>query len=663
MWLFLIGCIVIETGGLLAVLFSKYPHLAKGIAVSCIVVGSVLSAIPVISAIVGVSPEVLRAAWNLPVGEFNISLDPLSALFMLPVITLGPLTALYSTEYLKHPQGIGSHYFFYNTLIAAMMLLLTAQNAILFLIVWEIMAISSFFLVTFDDQLSSVREAGWTYLIATHIGVMALLAFFAILGQKTGDYNFNHFIESSHSLSPELATVLFGLSVVGFGSKAGIFPLHIWLPDAHPAAPSHVSALMSGVMIKMGIYGLFRSLAFIGAPPSEWGWTLVALGALASVVGIVYALSQHDLKRMLAYSSVENIGIICMGLGTGILGIAWQNSALSILGFGGAMLHVLNHSVFKGLLFLSAGTVVHETHSKEMNTLGGLLKKMPFTASLFFTGAIAASAIPPFNGFVSEFVLYFAGIKSALTHGIAPITLAAVLLTTLALVGGLAVAAFTKSAGLIFLGEPRVSLDVTPKDPGWRMKAPQLVLAVCAIALGVFSPYLLPFIEAAIQNYSPVMHGAPTPLYDVLQPSLQNIIIVFGLLLALFAVLAATVTILSGGRKSTSERRPVWDCGYARPEPSMQYTPSSYTAPIVNLFRAILRLKIVRIAPNGFFPDSGSFETIIKDRTRESFFAPLFKFAAKILLPFKILQHGHVHIYVIYVAVTLIALLFITAGN
>ena len=262
-----------------------------------------------------------------------------------------------------------------------MTLVLLARNAVLFLSAWELMAVSSFFLVTFEHERESVRSAGWIYLVATHLGTGFLLVLFILMGRETGSMDFTVWAaQGIHA--PELAGMLFLLAVVGFGTKAGFMPFHVWLPEAHPAAPSHVSALMSGAMIKIGIYGLMRSLTFLGAPSIWWGWLLLFVGLASGVLGIIFALAQHDLKRLLAYSSVENIGLITAGLGLGLLGVSYNQPLISILGFGGALLHVLNHSLFKGLLFLAAGSVVHATGTRDTNRLGGLLKKMPWTGAV-----------------------------------------------------------------------------------------------------------------------------------------------------------------------------------------------------------------------------------------------------------------------------------------
>ena len=264
------------------------------------------------------------------------------------------------------------------------------------------MSLASFFLVMFDDEKESVRRAGWIYLVAMHLGTAFLLAMFLLLGQERRLAGFRAALGRARRRSG----VLFLLAVVGFGTKAGFIPLHVWLPEAHPAAPSHVSAVMSGVMIKTGIYGLLRMLTLLGPPPAWWGWTLLGIGVVSGVLGVLFALAQHDLKRLLAYHSVENIGIIALGLGVGLLGISYGNPTMAALGFAGGLLHVVNHAVFKSLLFLGAGSVLHATGTGEIDRLGGLLKRMPVTGATFLVGAAAISGLPPLNGFVSEFLIY-----------------------------------------------------------------------------------------------------------------------------------------------------------------------------------------------------------------------------------------------------------------
>ncbi|MFA6292462.1 MAG: proton-conducting transporter membrane subunit, partial [Victivallales bacterium] len=346
---------------------------------------------------------------TLPFANFAIGIDPLSAFFLLPLLFLSSLCAIYGSEYMERPWGRHDpriSWFFFCLLVTGMMLVVIARNGILFLIAWELMALSSFALVTFENEKKEVRKAGWIYLVASHVGVAFIFAIFAILGNGHGALDFSSF--QTLKTGTVTASVIFIFAMIGFGSKAGFIPLHIWLPEAHPAAPSPVSALMSGIMIKLGIYGILRTMTFLGDPPLWWGVTFIVIGTSSGIIGITFALASHNIKRLLAYSSIENIGIISLGLGLGLAGISCNEPFIAILGIAGALLHVLNHCIFKGLLFLGAGTVLHETGTGDLDKLGGLMKKMPFTGACFMTGSAAISGLPPFNGFISEFLIFLA---------------------------------------------------------------------------------------------------------------------------------------------------------------------------------------------------------------------------------------------------------------
>src|SRR5208337_3084062 len=339
-----------------------------------ILIGCMCGIVPAVRVVLGEPSQSIRMAWDVPYGSLFLELDPLSGFFLIPVFVLCALAAIYGAEYLEAYRGkkaLAPPWFFFNLLVASMVVVILARNGVLFLMAWEMMALSSFFLVTFEDEKESTRQAGWTYLVASHIGTAFLLVLFVLLGRANGSLDFDRFSASSG------APLMFVPALVGFGTKAGFIPLHVWLPEAHPAAPSHVSAVMSAVMIKTGIYGLLRILTFLGPPQAWWGWVLCVVGLTSGILGVLLALAQHDLKRLLAYHSVENIGIIALGLGVGILGVSRRSTMLTVLGFGGGLLHVQNHALFKGLLFLGAGSVLHGAGTREIDHLGGLTKRMP----------------------------------------------------------------------------------------------------------------------------------------------------------------------------------------------------------------------------------------------------------------------------------------------
>ena len=452
---FLAAILLLLIGGAAATVFGSRARPSRLAGQAGAIGGCAIGLAGAVRVLLSGQPQSLFAPSFMPGGTIHLEIDALSAFFLLPVFGLSILTAIYGGSYMSsrgERPGIAASWFHLNLLTAAMALVVAAHDGLLFLLAWEIMALAPFFLVIFDDRQESVRHAAWTYLAATHIGTAFLLVLFVLLGGLAGSSDFAAY-GGVLKATPTLCSVAFILALIGFGSKAGIVPAHVWLPEAHPVAPSHASALMSGAMIKIGIYGLVRILTLLGTPQPWWGWTLIAIGASSGVLGVLFALAQHDLKRLLAYSSVENIGIVLLGIGLGVLGLATGTPALAVIGFAAGLLHILNHSIFKGLLFLGAGAVQHGAHSLELETLGGLLKRMPWTGTAFLIGAAAIVGLPPLNGFVSEFLLFYAGFAAVMDPA-ASIALAGLMaIVAMGLIGGLAAACFAKAFGMVFLGE------------------------------------------------------------------------------------------------------------------------------------------------------------------------------------------------------------------
>ena len=588
-------------------------------------------------------------AWNLPYGSFAVGLDPLTAFFLIPTFLLSGLAAIYAVGYFRPWNGRnpGRFWLFYNALVASMALVLLARNGVLFLVAWEAMALTSFFLVIHDDAADGVPEAGWTYLVASHVGMAFLLALFFLLGRAGGSQDFAAFAAPANS-----AGGLFLLALVGFGTKAGLVPFHVWLPEAHPAAPSPVSAVMSGVMIKTGLYGIVRTLLLLGGVPAWCAWLVLVLGALSGVLGVLFALAQHDLKRLLAYHSVENVGIIAMGIGLGMLGIQVGSPALAALGFAGGLLHVLNHATFKGLLFLGAGAVAHATGTRNVERLGGLLKRMPGTGAAFLVGAVAICGLPPFNGFVSEFLVYAGAFQSILSSGTAAVG-GLVAVVALALIGGLAAACFAKAFGIVFLGEPRTAAAAAAHEVSAWMRGPMVVLAAACLAIGLGAGAALRLVEPAVTQLAgptAALDGNPV---DGLFPISAT---------ALLLALLAGMVVLALARRRLLAKRPVretvtWDCGYAAPTASMQYTATGFAQPLTNGAASILRPRVERHLPEGVFPTVASFHDETPDAAREWLFDPLFRKAARWLGRLRWLQQGRVHGYVLYVVAAAMALL------
>lgn len=453
MQLMLLGIGLILAAGLPGLFSSRAGRGGERLACVMTLGGCITVLFASLALLQGEGPSTISLEWSVPGGTLALGLDPLAACFVLPLLVVVSTGAVYGLKYWPQQDNPATGCklrLFYGLISGAMILLLLARNGILFLMAWEVMALSGFFLITTEDHKEDVRRAGFIYLVATHTGTLALFAMFVLLGQAAGSLD----LPVAGALPATGSTLIFLLALLGFGMKAGLMPLHIWLPGAHAAAPSHASALLSGVMIKTGIYGLVRVTSLFAEIPPWWGWTILLLGAISGVMGVALALAQHDIKRLLAYHSVENIGIIAMGLGLALLGRSYGLTTLMVLALSGCLLHVANHGFFKSLLFLSAGSVIHAVGSRKIDHYGGLLKRQPWTGAMFLGGAVAISGLPPLNGFVSEWLIYL-GAFQPLRHPSSTLAIAVLSAPILALIGGLALACFVKVFGIAFLGEPR----------------------------------------------------------------------------------------------------------------------------------------------------------------------------------------------------------------
>ena len=586
----------------------------------------------------------------------GLAVDALSAFFLFPVFAMGALGSIYGLGYWRqdeHSDNGGKLRLFWGLLVAGMAVVVLARNAVVFLLGWEAMALSAFFLICTEDHVGEVRRAGWIYLVATHLGTLCLFAMFALMRSSTGSFDLSTVLAQPAGMGR--MTAIFVLALIGFGLKAGIMPLHFWLPAAHANAPSHVSAMLSGVMIKMGIYGLVRIMSLLPESPVAWGAIVLALGAVSGVLGVVFAIGQHDLKRLLAYHSVENIGIIVMGLGLAMLGRALGRIDWIVLGLAGALLHVWNHGLFKSLLFLSAGSVVHATHTREIDRLGGLAKAMPWTASMFLVGAVAICGLPPLNGFVSEFLIYV-GLFGTLGSDGGPAWVgAAMAAPVLAMIGALAVACFVKAYGAVFLGSAREAGIQAHEAPA-SMIAPMAMIAGGCVLFGLAPFALAPVLDRAIAPWTAHPPGTSMPL-AVLAPLGW-----VGLLaLALWgAVAAGSVLLLRQLRSRRVTRQCTWDCGYAEPTPRMQYTSSSFAQMLVGLFGWALRPRVHRPDVSGLFPSATRFESHVDDVVLDGQILPLARRVQRWLAALGGMRQGLTQHYVFYILATVILLLLWT---
>jgi len=590
--------------------------------------------------------------WGLPFGPAEFGIDPLTALFLLPIFLVSACCSIYSLGYWPRAENSTAPQLalFSGILTTSLAGVVLARHAVAFLISWEIMAIACYLAMTVDSRKKEVREAGLLYLITAHFGTLALFVFFSQIHALTGSWSLPE--AGTIPGSSAFAGAIFIAGLIGFGMKAGIMPLHIWLPSAHANAPGHISAIMSGVMIKMGIYGLIRSVSLFNSIPFWWGILILVLGIISGIAGVIFAIGQHDIKRLLAYHSIENIGIILMGLGIALMGISNGFPSLVLLGIAGALLHTINHAVFKSLLFLGAGAVIHACGTREIDRMGGLIKKMPLTSSFFLVGAVAICGLPPLNGFVSEWLVYmgfFRGVLKADTLNGPYFALAA---PALALVGALASACFVKVFGIAFLGSPRTEAPADAHEPPRSMTIPMGVLAAICIIIGILPQCIMPLIETVAGSVFPRAVGTAR-----IADNISFWMLSAGSATLLFLIAAAALIYRSRLSKNPITSAETWGCGYLAASPRMQYTSSSFAAILTSLFSGILRTHIKHPEIKGYFPKRSFFRSHVPEALLEGAYLPFFNSTNSRLSLLRRLQNGRLHLYILYIVVTLVVLL------
>ena len=587
----------------------------------------------------GPQRELVFRFWG---GQARLAVDPLSAAFILPLHLVTAAGVIYGHRYLPlhGPKGAGRWVrFFFGVLAAALTLVFVARQGLLFLMGWELMALSAMCLIGTDHGQPEVLRATWVYLGCTHVGTLLLTAMVVLLAQRLGTYAW---LPLAGTPARTLDLAIMVLAVAGFGFKAGLVPLHFWLPAAHAGAPSHVSAILSAVMLKAGVYGILRVSTLL-PPVAHLGGCLMTLGAVTALYGAGCALAQRDYKRLLAYSSIENLGIIAMGVGLGLAGRAMGQPWLAALGFGGAIFHTWNHAVFKSLLFMGAGSILHATGTRDLEALGGLAQRMPRTALALLPGVLAVSALPPFNGFLSEWFLYRGFFTSILSGGAWPAGLA---LTALALTGGLAGIAFAKFYGFVFLGLPRSAeaRDAHESPPG--MWVPMMVLAGLCLALSLGGMLLLPVLDRVVAVLAPEHPG-------LLAQGLSLEMARFAELTLLLLGLGALAWYWQGRGQVRAIRPGTWDCGYARPTVRMEYTAGSFADGWSMMVPGVTR-RIRRIRE--LFPRPATFSAGFRDEVGDGVVAAGFLWASHRLQRFRRLQQGHLSVYLLYILITLVGI-------
>ncbi len=581
-------------------------------------------------------------------GTVKFVIDPLSAFFISVISVMSFMATVYANGYMKpyfeKGMNVSSHCLFLTMLISSMLGVVTIQNVMFFLITWEIMSLSSFFLVIFEDNKKEVLNAGIKYLIYMHVSVIFIILAFVLLSLKSGSFEFNSFSEILQNNS-KFANIVFMLAFIGFGIKAGFVPFHNWLPEAHPAAPSHVSGIMSGVMIKTGIYGILRILSLIVIPSVSISYFVLIISVISALYGVLYAITQHDIKRLLAYHSIENIGIIGIGIGVGMLGLAYNCIPVAVLGFAGGILHILNHSIFKELLFLAAGAVYNKTHTKNIELLGGLSKVMPWTALMFLIGSIAICGLPPFNGFISEFLIYFGMLNGALVDNLGMLVILILAIAGLALVGTMAILCFTKAFSIIFLGMPRSeSAEKVQNDAETSMVLPMGFLAVMTLLIGVFPQFAFEFISKPASIFTGTIEA---PAVVGLMQTLS--LTAFGLLA--FVLVLVVLKKLFG---RTSVQHVTWGCGYDKPNNHIQYTASSFASPFLSMLTPLFKKVFDIKKPKELFPKDAHFSLKIEDVEEAYIIKPFIKDIEKFFSVFERIQNGNIQQYILYGLIFLI---------
>lgn len=643
---------IIICGGLALLLYNRF-HIMRFIGSAGMASGCLAGFCLGVAGLYSFHTEILSYTIlaNLP---FSFRIDPLAVFFLVPLFLVGAAAAVYSYHYLDDEQKkyrTALHYLFMALLIVSMTGVVLAGSMISFAFFWEAMSVTSAVLVLFDYEEMDNRRAAFRYFLYTQAGGLFIFTAFGLLFSSGGTFE----LLPQTALSTGLKLVVFFLAMIGFGSKAGLVPLHVWLPHAHPAAPSHVSALMSGVMIKLGIYGVLRMYTLLTPDPLILGRCLIVAGSVSGILGIIYALGQSNLKRLLAYSSIENVGIIFIGCGIGFLGVAKGMTAMAISGLAGGLLHVWNHAIFKAVLFLGAGNILHETKTLVLDRLGGLIKKMPQTGIFFLTGAIAICGLPPFNGFVSEFLIYMAGFQGVDQKDIGLLfTVLAIL--SLVVIGGLAITCFTMVIGVVFLGEPRTEMADISHETKISMILPIAVLALLCIVIGL-APVV--FVRPTLMAASMILN---LPLPGSL-PALnlcRNIAWGGAGFLLLLSALYLLRRFLY--RNKAVSYGLTWGCGFNRPTTRMQYTASSYARSVVLFFRPLTKIvqkyeKFDSVFPSGSLYHSKSIDII--ELFGEVFIGRPLAWCSEKL---RRIQHGNIQLYIAYIVLAVIILLLFQTG-
>ena len=667
LWLLLASYAV---GILLPFCVPRKPQIQGMLGSACSSVASLIGIALGLGGLVAAEPLTASVASLIPLLSFAIRLDPLSSFFVLTISLAGLATSIYAIGYLKEFHGrvsVAMLAALTNGFLLSMILVVIADNGFFFLMAWELMSLVSYFLVVTEHEKAEVRDAGFFYLVMTHVGTAFVVLTYLVLFQSAGSFSFESFRHPEQALPDGMKTLVFLAALIGFGTKAGIVPLHGWLPLAHPAAPSHISALMSGVMIKTAIYALIRVyFDFLGGQfPWWWGFTVLLVGTLSALLGVMYALMEHDLKRLLAFHSVENIGIILMGIGAGMIFQTYGLTEFAALGLLAALYHTINHALFKTLLFMGAGSLFYATHTRNMEEYGGLLRRMPWTGLFFLIGALSISALPPTNGFISEWLLFQTLFLSFQLPALFLKLMLPIAAAILALTGVLALACFAKAFGISFLALARSTHARHAEEVPIAMRIGMGSLALLCVGLGLAPMIVVPLLDRitgpltglSISDKLLALDGwalAPVNMEfsSVSTPALAVMLLLCGLL-------GLVLAFLFGGRLVTRSYK-TWGCGITL-SPRMAYTATGFVQPIKRVFSTIyqptIKLETEFLEESRYFAKQRKFEFHIEPVFEQYLYGPVVRVFLGIADRLRILQGGSLHLYLAYIFVTLVVLL------
>ena len=655
----LVSTVVSIVGAIVALCLSKAENTAKVVACLFGIVAACCSIIAGATGIFG-AEQFICFATPFNFANFTLLINPLSGLLLVAINILALVAWIYGLAYFDEYKGmgLGAIGFFMNLFVASMNMVLTVDNAFWFLVFFELMSLTSYFLVIVEQKPQSIK-GGFLYFIMAHVGFFMIMLSYLIMAANTGSFEFATF--RATQFSPAIASLCFILAFCGFGCKAGMFPFHSWLPQAHPAAPSNVSALMSGGMIKIGIFGIVKvGLDLLGSCEVQlwWGLVILVIGALSSVLGVAYALGEHDIKKLLAYHSVENIGIILLGIAIGYMGMALNQPIIAVLGIMAGLYHVLNHAMFKGLLFLGAGSVLYTTGSRNMEIMGGLARVMPATAMCFLIGSLAISAIPPLNGFVSEWFIYQSMFSVAITGDIIVRFFAAFAAVSLAITGALAVTCFVKAYGVTFLGAPRSEAAANAKEVPASMRIGMIILAVMCVCLGIGAPWVAP----VMQNIAAATTGqaaiAVASGLDIANPAIGSVVstpMLAILLIACVLVPVAARSLFSKGGVATD--RDPWACGYAL-DPEMPVVATTFAAEVKMFLKPIYAAREAVVSTAGSF--QAMFGNVVSGAAKAETVGDKYvvagtaSFVNWISKQVQKIEGGNFRVYIIYIVVALV---------